>query len=85
MGVERLNRQTDFSKKMNREESKTDTRIKSGKWRPEATKSTWNLPCPNQTQLQMNTIKNRALKYQKINYLKLQWKHTAIKMINVLI
>ena len=44
-------------KKMNQEESKTDTRIKSVKRRPEATESTWNFPRPNQTQLQKYTIK----------------------------
>ena len=43
---------------MNQEESKTDTRIKSGKRRPEAIESTLNLPCPNQTQLQKYTIKS---------------------------
>ena len=42
---------------MNQEESKTDTRIKSVKRRPEATESIWNFPRPNQTQLQKYTIK----------------------------
>ena len=48
---------------MNQEESKTDTRIKSRKRRPEATESTLNLPCPNQTQLQKYTIKSVLKKY----------------------